>query len=69
MKVTPTTMTKKPFVFHPACNPQEGSNHRTVTIRYQGNSVRIKCQTREQADKLGKALIGVFNRYLDTPTP
>ena len=62
---------KKPFIYHPACNPQEGANHRTVTIRHQGHSVRIQCETREIADQLGKALIGTFNRYLNPkePTP
>lgn len=54
----------KPYVHHPACNPQPGANHRAICIRHKGQSLRIQCDTREQADQLGRALIGVFNRYL-----
>ena len=57
----------KPFVSHPRTNPQQGANHRTVTIRHQGSSVRIRCADRKQAEDLGRALIGVLNRYLDKP--
>lgn len=56
---------KKPFVFYPSTNHgNTGENHRTVTIKHLGQTVRIQCDTRKQAEELGRGLVGVMNRYL-----
>jgi hypothetical protein len=64
METMSAQLNTKPYVHFPSCNPQVGENHRTVNIRINGSSVSIRCKDREAADNLGRALIGVFNRYL-----
>lgn len=54
----------KPYIHYPDSQPQQGENHRTVSIRHKGSTISIRCKDRATANDLGKALIGVFNRYL-----
>lgn len=57
----------KPYVHFPDANPQEGPQHRTVTIRHQGQTIRLRCKDREGANAMGKTMVALINRYMSSP--
>jgi hypothetical protein len=56
----------KPYIHFPDANPQEGEQHRTVTIRHNNATIRLKCKDRASANAMGKTIVAVINRYMNS---
>ncbi len=52
-------MKRRPFV----SIPQAGPGHKAVTLKVGRDSVRIECDSQEQAKSLAMNLIGVLKRH------